>query len=71
MPNHGVEIVQGIPVQIRDGVLYAYQPGQTTAIPIRVGTYDAKTQLPTWESGDFLVKWREEYAASLTPRARK
>ena len=73
MPSHGVDIIDGIPVILRDGVMFAYQPGSTQTpvpSPIRLGTYDKKTKIAIWEDSPSLITWKESYVASLVPKTR-
>jgi len=72
MPSHGVEIIDGIPVQIKDGQMNAFQPsvGPPTK-KIRLGTYDSTTKKAIWQETEEMKAWLDEYRASLTARSRK
>lgn len=77
MPAHGVEIIQGIPVTLRNGVMYAYQPGVavTATTPlIQLGTHDAEAGVTTWldpAATQQISKWKADYCASMSSRSRK
>ena len=75
MPNHGVELIDGIPVTLKGNEMYAFQPGQHPAAPaakrIKLGTYDATTKKATWDNTEDMKKWVEEFQAGLIPRSRK
>ena len=74
MPNHGIELIDGIPVILKGNEMYAFQPGHPAAPPskrIKLGNYDATTHTATWEQNDEIKKWLEEFQANLAPRSRK
>ena len=72
MPNHGVELIDGIPVILKGSEMFAFQPGvPNTAKRIKLGNYDAITKKATWDSTDDMKKWVEEFQTSLAPRSRK
>ena len=75
MPNHGVELIDGIPVILKGTEMFAFQPGQHPAAPpskrIKLGTYDSTTRRALWENTDEMKKWIEDFQAGLTPRSRK
>ena len=70
MPNHGVEIIDGIPVHVKDGQLLAFQPGNPTK-RIKLGQYDVTTKKATWQETDEMKSWLAEYQTSLVARSRK
>jgi hypothetical protein len=75
MPNHGVELIDGIPVILKGTEMFAFQPGQHPAAPpskrIKLGNYDATTKKAVWENSDEMKKWVEEFQGTLAPRSRK
>ena len=76
MPNHGIELIDGIPVVLKGSEMFAFQPtsqnaGQPNAKKIKLGTFDATTHTATWEQNDEIKKWLEEFQANLAPRSRK
>ena len=66
MPPRGVDIVDGIPVVLKDGIMYSFQSGTT---PIRLGTYSSN--VAKWETSESLTEWLKTYQANLSPRTRK
>ena len=70
MPSHGVDIIDGIPVILKDGNMYAFQPG-VTAPQIKLGTYIAATKKATWETSEAIASWLTSYRDSLMARSRK
>ena len=74
MPSHGVEIIEGIPVILRDGIMYSFHPGTTQGsmtTSMKLGTYNQVTKKATWNSSDSMDSWLLSYRESLTPRSRK
>jgi hypothetical protein len=69
MPSHGVEIIDGIPVILRESVMYSFQPGSSGS-QIPLGTYDSATKKAAWSSSD-LTEWLSSYRESLASRSRK
>jgi hypothetical protein len=69
MPSHGAEIIDGIPVILRDSVMYAFQLG--VAPTIKLGTYDAATKVAKWAMSDEIAAWLSTYKEGLTSRSRK
>jgi hypothetical protein len=72
MPSRGVDIVEGIPVYLKEGVMYRFQSGTADGPGPRIGTYDATTKKATWDhdtanAASFLQTYRE----NLVPRSRK
>ena len=70
MPSHGVEIIEGIPVLLRDGIMYAFQHGVASPSSIRLGSYNATMKKATWESAA-LPQWLTTYKTNLVARSRK
>jgi len=70
MPSHGVEIIEGIPVLLRDGGMYAFQHGVANPPSIRLGSYNAATKKATWEA-TALPQWLATYKTNLVARSRK
>lgn len=71
MPSHGVEIIEGIPVTLKDGVMYAFQfekPPPTA--PIILGTC-SPTKKVIWEHRDSEATWVTTYRATLVAKSRK
>ena len=72
MPNHGVELIDGIPVILKGTEMFAFQPSlPNPAKRIKLGTYDSTTRRALWENTDEMKKWIEDFQAGLTPRSRK
>lgn len=71
MPSHGVEIIEGIPVTIKDKVMYAFQSENLAAAPIVLGTYCATTKKAIWEHRDSEATWLSGYRATLVAKGRK
>jgi hypothetical protein len=69
MPSHGAEIIDGIPVILRDSVMYAFQHGTTPTL--KIGKYDSTTKKATWDSSEGLSSWLSSYKQSITSRSRK
>lgn len=72
MPSHGVEIIDGIPVILRESVMYSFHPASsgTTGTQISLGTYDSATKKASWSPSD-LTAWLSSYRESLASRSRK
>lgn len=72
MPSHGVDIINGIPVILRDSIMYSFQPGSTST-QLQLGTYDSKNKKATWMPTDTpqINEWVKTYRESLTSRSRK
>jgi len=72
MPNHGVELIDGIPVTLKGSDMYAFQPGlPNSAKKIKLGTIDMATKTATWDNTDEIKKWVEDFQKGLAPRSRK
>jgi hypothetical protein len=75
MPSHGVEIIDGIPVHLKDGNMLAFQHGSSLnsdqLTPIKLGTYDAATKKASWSTSDQMTAWLENFRATMTGRSRK
>jgi len=78
MPSHGVEIIDGIPVHLKDGNMLAFQHGSSlnsdaaaVVAPIKLGTYDATTKKATWSPSDQMIAWLENFRTTMTGRSRK
>jgi hypothetical protein len=72
MPNHGVELIDGIPVILKDGQMYAFQPNAPTgATKIKLGEYNSTTRTAVWHQTDEIKKWLDDYQLNLVPRSRK
>jgi hypothetical protein len=69
MPSHGAEIIDGIPVILRDSVMYAFQLG--VAPTIKLGTYDPATKTASWAMSDDIAAWLTSYKEGLISRSRK
>jgi hypothetical protein len=70
MPSHGVKIIDGIPVHLKDDGMYAFQPGSSAATAqIKLGTYSDNKA--TWNSTDAFTTWLNTYRESITSRSRK
>jgi hypothetical protein len=74
MPNHGVDIIDGIPVHLKDGKMLAFQhglPADKQLGSINLGTYDSSTKTATWTISESMNEWLATFRASLTGRSRK
>ena len=72
MPNHGVELIDGIPVTLKGSEMFAFQPGtNVSSKKIKLGIYDAATHSASWHNTDEMKAWLAEYQAGLAPRSRK
>lgn len=70
MPSHGVKIIDGIPVHLKDDGMYAFQPGSSTATAqIKLGTYSDNKA--TWNNTDAFSTWVNDYRESIRSRSRK
>ena len=71
--HRGVDIVDGIPVYLKSGLIYAFQP-EITGAPkdgICLGKYNPETKKATWESSAAIDTWLETFRASQNTRLRK
>jgi hypothetical protein len=68
MPSKA-DSIDGIPVILKDGIIYSFsQPG--SGIPqIKLGTYENK--VATWIKSEQQDTWLRTFRESLTPRSRK
>ena len=74
MPSHGVEIIEGIPVILRDGTMYSFHPGTTQGsmmTSMKLGTYHEASKKAAWNSSESMDSWLSSYRESLTSRSRK
>jgi hypothetical protein len=72
MPNHGVELIDGIPVSLKGSEMFAFQPGApASAKKIKLGNFDTATRTATWDNTDEMKKWIEDFQLALAPRSRK
>ena len=74
MPNHGVDIIDGIPVHLKDGKMIAFQhglPADKQLGSINLGSYDAATKIATWTVSESMNEWLATFRASLIGRSRK
>lgn len=72
MPSHGVEIIDGIPVHLKDGNMLAFQHGSINQVaPIKLGTYDSATKRATWSASDAMTQWLDTFRSTMTGRSRK
>ena len=71
--HRGVDTIDGIPVYLKSGVMYAFQPEILDAAKdgIRVGTYNPETKKAAWEISVTTDSWLETFRASQIPRSRK
>ena len=68
MPSHGLDIIDGIPVTLKDNIMYSCVLG-TSKTPIRLGTYVEKKAV--WEPSDAMTQWLSSYREELVSRSRK
>jgi hypothetical protein len=72
MPNHGIELIDGIPVTLKGSEMFAFQPGlANSAKRIKLGNYDTATKTATWHNTDEMKTWVTEHQLNLAPRSRK
>ncbi len=72
MPSNGVEIIDGIPVILRDSVMYSFQPGSTSPnTQVTLGTYDSVTKKAYWSTTDDHSNWLNMYRENISSRSRK
>ena len=75
MPSHGVDIIDGIPIILRDGSMYTFHPGSNVpaGIPaiMKLGTYSDTTKKTEWNSPESMNDWLVSYRSSLITRSRK
>lgn len=72
MPNHGVELIDGIPVTLKGSEMFAFQPGTPISTrKIKLGNYDSVTKTATWQETDEMKAWLNEHQSNLAPRSRK
>lgn len=78
MPTYGVDIIDGIPVYLKDGNMLAFQHGSSlnadsasVVAPIKLGTYDSTTKRATWSASDGMAQWLDTFRATMTGRSRK
>jgi hypothetical protein len=67
MPNPGLEIIDGIPVILKDGQMLAFQ----THPPINLGTYDSVNKKASWTHSEEIITWLSSYQSSLVSKSRK
>jgi hypothetical protein len=70
MPSHGVEIIDGIPVILRNSVMYSFHPNNPSVQTV-LGEYDTATKTAKWVSSDKLSDWLTSFRESLAARSRK
>ena len=70
MPNHGVDIIDGIPVILKNGTMYAFQPDIPNS-QIVLGQYNSATKQATWCQSHAILEWMSSYRDSISPRSRK
>jgi|AACY02.7.fsa_nt_gi hypothetical protein len=72
MPSRGVDIVEGIPVYLKEGVMYTFQSCVADGPGPRLGTYDATTKKAAWDyDAANVASWLQTYRENLVPRSRK
>jgi len=70
MPSHGVEIIEGIPVTLKDGVMFAFKIETPTSTPLVLGTC-SPTKRVIWEHRDSEATWLSTFRATLVAKSRK
>jgi hypothetical protein len=71
MPNYGIEIVEGIPVFLKDGLLHAFQiENLAYKSALKLGSVNANNKID-WSSKEELESWLQTYRQSLTSKMRK
>ena len=72
MPSHGVDIIDGVPVHLKDGTMFAFQHGSINQLPpIKLGTYDSMTKRAIWSVTGAMTEWLETFRSTMTGRSRK
>lgn len=71
MPNYGIDIVEGIPVYMKDGLLHAFQiENLAYKSALKLGSMNANNKID-WSSKEELESWLQSYRQSLRPKMRK
>jgi len=68
MPNKA-DIIDGIPVSLKDGIIYSFSQSGSGIPQIKLGTY--KDKVATWINSEEQDKWLTSFRQSLTSKSRK
>jgi hypothetical protein len=68
MPSKA-DIIDGIPVSLKDGIIYSFSQAGSGIPPIKLGTY--KDKVATWIKSEAQDSWLTSFRESLTSRSRK
>jgi hypothetical protein len=68
MPSKA-DTIDGIPVILKDGIIYSFSQAGSGVPQIKLGTY--KDKVATWITSEAQESWLTTFRSSLTPRSRK
>lgn len=68
MPSKA-DIIDGIPVSLKDGNIYSFSQVGSGIPQIKLGTY--KDKVATWIKSEAQDTWLSSFRDSLIPRSRK
>ena len=68
MPSKA-DIIDGIPVSLKDGIIYSFSQAGSGIPQIKLGTY--KDKVATWIKSEAQDSWLTSFRESLTSRSRK
>jgi len=68
MPSKA-DIIDGIPVTLKDGIIYSFSQAGSGIPQIKLGTY--KDKVATWIKSEAQSTWLTNFRESLAPRSRK
>jgi len=68
MPSKA-DSIDGIPVTLRDGIIYSFSQAGSNIPPIKLGTY--KDKVATWINSEAQSTWLTSFRETLTARSRK
>ena len=68
MPSKA-DIIDGIPVTLKDGIIYSFSQAGSGIPQIKLGTY--KDKVATWIPSEPQSTWLTNFRESLAPRSRK
>lgn len=68
MPSKA-DSIDGIPVTLKDGIIYSFSQAGSGIPQIKLGTY--KDKVATWIHSELQTTWLSSFRESLAPRSRK
>jgi hypothetical protein len=68
MPSKA-DIIDGIPVTLKDGIIYSFSQAGSGIPQIKLGTY--KDKVATWIKSEAQDSWLSSFRENLVPRSRK